>query len=918
MNLLERSFKVKVTEDLKILNGEEFEIFTRYILELILNEKVIHKGQNLYAKPVGYTADFANTEYKIIGQSGTDEGYFDDFSKPTKDIKSAIKNHATAEEVYLFSNRYAGTARLGDLKTHAKDNGVTQKILPYDSERIAEVILDKILASHIVDEIFKYLPTSYELFKILPKTSLLPAHKDTYYERIEENNIIEKLNHKSIIQAYGLSGIGKTEITLGIAQKVSPQYETVLWIDGDSIQNSKINFNAIKISKFDKLINLATILETYKVLLIFDNINADTFEIQEAFVRHNKKDSKCLISSLTKSLDEEYTFQLNEVSDDIAKKILFGGNIEVQEEDCAKIITYTGKHPLILKIIHSAVKNNILNWESLILELEDVNQLTDKGKNQTISNRIIGKIRQANEKELSILNYINNRIISKSILNKLIGNIGVEKLLANSIIGKDNSKYYSIHQIILDSIKTEVTNTQWLNEFYTKIKSYLIEHNEIKDIGFYCFIFNHKDLLFSIFDKASDIEFKRIIIYSIIQSTDIKNSSQIDSLVEKAQMLIEENKSYYENLLSIELGEIKLLKIDKKKDKEKYELEAKNEIDSLNKLLASLNDKAHKSTILHHIGKLYFKIGEDAIALGKFEEVLELKPNDTFALLQIARISSNAKNDKRVKEITAYIFSLSECPLSILLSFYELISNNNYSGLKSTHIDKQIDLFTAKIIEAIDSRYDQPYNILGKISSHLSYNFPEYFETIVNNLPTPSNIDFNENLRFNFAITLVSYYKYLKYNGGKEKNESKMEKTLSLAKINFELSDLDTDFKKATYVDLLIEAMEFDLALEKALEFEDENEFNFQKLSKIYRGQGDNSKAIENIDKAIQFHKNSGKNTLAYIAAFLNDKAEAENGDNNIVCLTTLKEAIEKQPTQKTKDQWTIKLDKWTEKFNGS
>ena len=48
-------------------------------------------------------------------------------------------------------------------------------------------------------------------------------------------------------------------------------------------------------------------------------------------------------------------------------------------------------------------------------------------------------------------------------------------------------------------------------------------------------------------------------------------------------------------------------------------------IDSLNKLLASLNDKAHKSTILHHIGKLYFKIGEDAIALGKFEEVLELK-----------------------------------------------------------------------------------------------------------------------------------------------------------------------------------------------------------------------------------------------------------------------------------------------------
>src|SRR5882762_7080659 len=134
---LERNFKIKASEDLKALNGEEFERFSRFILELVLNEKVTHKGQNLFAKPVGYTADFADTQYEIIGQSGTDEDYFDDFKKPLKDINGALKNHSTAKTIYLFSNRYAGTSRLGDLIKNAKKNNVNQVIIPFDSEKIA-------------------------------------------------------------------------------------------------------------------------------------------------------------------------------------------------------------------------------------------------------------------------------------------------------------------------------------------------------------------------------------------------------------------------------------------------------------------------------------------------------------------------------------------------------------------------------------------------------------------------------------------------------------------------------------------------------------------------------------------------------------------------------------------------------------
>lgn len=909
---LERNFKIKVTEDLKALNGEEFERFSRYILELVLNEKVVHKGQNLFAKPVGYTADFADSQYEIIGQSGTDEGYYDDFKKPLKDIESALKNHTTARTVYLFSNRYAGTSRLGDLIQEAKTKNISQEIIPFDSERISETILDKIFASHIIDDIFKYLPSSFELYKILPKTSLLPSHKDTYYERIEENEIIEKLKIKSVVQIYGLSGIGKTEITIGTAQKLLPKYQTVIWIDGDSIQNKRIDFSAIKISKFDKLVNLSTILETYSVCVIFDNINYNTSDIYDAFILHNKKNSLCLISSLTKSLDEEYTIRLDEVSDEIANKILFGGNIKLEESKCREILSYTGKHPLILRIISSAVRNKLFDWDSLIKELEDISRLTDTDRNQTISNRIIGRIKGINEKELSALNFIDNRLITQPFLEKIIGRIGVGKLLDNTIIGKDNTKHYSIHQIVLDSIKSEVTTSKWLEEFTKKVKDYLVEHNETKDIGFYNVMFNHRLLIDNILQKTKDKELKRIILYSIIQCTDIKVSAHVDSLINQITPLISDNNTYYENLLSIELAEINLFKIDKKKESDRYKEETKRSITALELLLPIAKDINHKTTIFHHIGKLYFKIGEDKTALLYFENVLKLKPNNPFALLQVARIESKAENSEKVKEITEFIFNMKDCPLSILLSFYELISFNNYSELKNKYVDEKIDEFAVKIIEAIDSRYEQPYNILSKLSSHLSYNFPSHFETIVDNLPTPANIDFNENLRFSFALILLSFYKYLKYNSGQEK----MNKTFLLAKNNFELSNLDSDFKISTYVDLLIEAGEHDLAEEQANKFESENEFNYQKLSKIYRGQGKFDEAIKAANAAIAFSKLSGKKQTAYIAAFLNDRAEAENNDNRVECLNTLKEAIDKQTNNKTKNQWNTKLTDWTKKYN--
>jgi len=904
MSLLKRNFKVKVKDDLLILNGEEFERFSKLILELILNEKIVHKGHNLYAKPVGYTADFADGEYEIIGQAGTDQDYFDDFEKPIKDIKSAIKNHESAKKIYLFSNRYAGTSRLGDLKVKTNVEFSDRKVIPYDCERIADEILEKIIASHIIDDIFYFLPSAYELYRMLPGTNSVPAHKDQYYTRNDEIKIIKQLAAKSVVQIYGLSGIGKSEITIEIARRIAKNFETVIWVDGDAIQNMQIDFNAIKISKFDKLFNLAATLESYKVLVVFDNINYNINDLVSRFELHNKNESQCLISSLSKMVDSEMAYPLLEISSSIAGKIISGEDPSIDRESTTDILKYTGKHPLILKIIRVAIKNKMLSWTELIEELKDLNLAYDNERNQTIAGRILGRIKHTIERELAALKYINNRLVSKSLLDKVIGKFGVDKLKNNTIIASDDAKYYNVHQIILDSIKTEITNAQWEHDFEYRIKTYLMLHNETKDISFYNVVFNHDNLISRILSETNDTDLKRIIVYSMIQSIDIKNPKKTEELVKLAIQLINNGNTYYETLLSIELGEIKLWGINKKVEKDRYLLEANQEITTLSSKLNDSLDSNYRATILHHIGKLQLKLGNRDEAMKMFEEVLVLKPKDPFALLQVARIVD--KDEEKLTEIVEYVFSLKDCPLSILLSFYELIVYNN-QNLRKKYIDDDISVFTSKIIEAVDSSYDQPYSIIAKLSRDLSYNQPEYFAAIIDSLPTPSNLDYNEELRFNYGLILSSYYKY----GDLDAEPDKMKKALLLAKSIFSNTPLEGDYKKGVYVDVLIADRAFDLAFEQLEKFKDRNEFYFQKLSKTYRGMGLYPDAVSTAQMAIDYHKNKNQINYGYFSAFFNDKAEAEHAENGRNGLTTLKEAIQLQPNNKTKKEWAQKLIEW-------
>jgi tetratricopeptide (TPR) repeat protein len=240
---------------------------------------------------------------------------------------------------------------------------------------------------------------------------------------------------------------------------------------------------------------------------------------------------------------------------------------------------------------------------------------------------------------------------------------------------------------------------------------------------------------------------------------------------------------------------------------------------------------------------------------------------------------------------------------------YDILSKNNMSKFRKEYIDDNIDDFVNRLFYSLSFGFEQPFQLLSNLSSYLSYNQKDIYYDICENLPLPSTIETNDNIKFAFATIQVAYYKNLKYSDSPKKNE-KMKKAFEYAEIYYKSIDLD-DYQRGKFVDLYIENKNFSEALEELDKYQQKNNaFYFQKLSKTYRGLKQYDKSLEYIGKAIKLLGADGNKN--YLSAFLNDKADTLKLKGEIdKAIGSLKQAIDFQTNSKTKDRWNIKLTNW-------
>ncbi|WP_400263124.1 NB-ARC domain-containing protein [Sphingobacterium sp. SG20118] len=911
MSKLKEHFINSFATEIGQINGTDFEYLCKPLFALITSQDVLHKGHNLDTKPVGYTADFISSDLKIFGQCGTDPSYFTDFDKPFHDIERSLENHKRCDKIILFANRRETGGQVSQLNILINARWQNLLVDTYDSERIANCILKHMHNTPLVEEILEYLPKTYEYYRILPQTNKLPSFKTKYFQRKEESEIVEKLNKQDCLQIYGISGIGKTEVSISVANILQEEFDSVLWLDGSSFGTEFHNLSSVHISKFKNTLNLDYFLQECKVLIIVDNLNVKVKDFVSLFTASNNNGSKCLITSLQRNLESISSYNLSFIETEIAEKILLSAKNRPSDSQIKTIVSEVSGYPLVLNLIISAIDVDDFSWNDIINELTNLKDFPDS-KNKRLSERIIGKFKSVISNELQWLKQINNRKISRHFLSETIGKKSVLELEKRSLIRIEDSFFFDTHQLILDSIISEITIEN--NIFIlVGLEKYLSKFNEIKNIDYFHFLLNHNSLVREIYAGISFTKnLKKTILYALIQATDSFNSA-VWFLKELNQIEYEPKINYYDLLLLIEKSEIELYQLDKSSDV--YRDKCQEIINELTEVLNDVKESNFKIVLNHHIGKFFSRLKDEKKAIEYFNKVIAEDINADYSRLQLARIYLNKKNIENAKDEIKKVFSreidFQNQSLSILLSFYELLSRNELQNERTKFLDDRIESFIKVILNSIDSNFEQPYMVLEKLSSHLGYLQKESFNEICEALPFPSNIDENKRLRLAFARIKLSQYKMLKYSDQLSKDN--MEVVLSVAEKYFNSIKFENDIERKQQLDLYIASEQYDKALEFAEKFEDKNEpFYLQNLSKILRGKNNLEEALISIEKALINDKVVAN---YYKAAFLNDKAEILFMKRDRSCIETLKDAINNQNTERTKLSWKAKKEKWLADF---
>ncbi|OOQ67360.1 NB-ARC domain-containing protein, partial [Vibrio parahaemolyticus] len=534
MDILKRVFIKKVVDDLIPLNGTEFEYLCKPIFDILVGEQSIHKGSNLYAKPISRTVDFSTNNFEVVGQCGTDGDYFDVFSrkfdeliklklsntKPIKDIKSTLNNSHQCSKIILFANQEAKGGRLDNVNKVIRHIGIKQDVDIIDSEKIAEIIFDNIGNQKLVLSLIDYLPTASQIYSAISMHNELPPLPSDFVVRKDEKSIIDIVRDNQVSAIHGVSGIGKSKVALGVAHKLSEEFDSVIWVNLD--EGKTFNFKSVKVGDFDKNLNLANLCETYKTLVILDNFFGNADELKSNFSSFANSDSRVIITSIERSLSRKSSFHLSEM-DEEESRALISSHINIDDKHIEAFISNIGGHPLCLELVCQIIEDEEYDEDEIkefIQEIEQIPEEIVKGRSQSISDLVIGKHSDRLSREFTLLSLLNSQQVSNYVLNKILGKRSIRNLEKSSLIVRSGINFSTIHSIVLLSINNLFSTSKEKDVFKNEICDLLLVENEFKRSDYYSFCVMHHELLRTLYQCDLSENRRKALLYAIIQTTD--------------------------------------------------------------------------------------------------------------------------------------------------------------------------------------------------------------------------------------------------------------------------------------------------------------------------------------------------------------------------------------------------------------
>lgn len=761
-----------------------------------------------------------------------------------------------------------------------------------------------------------------------------PDVDSNYVERKrEENALLETLKESNVVQVYGISGIGKTEIVKKVVGSVKNNYDRCYWISCN-------NYNEIDLENISTLlgikINLTENIKREKLIIVIDNYNSPIESITTKFEKSNLKSSKLIFSSQERTssckikkvpigyMDFNEAYKIFEVTK----------NDEFKTEEFKKFLNKIDRHPMMLQILKNYIldKDNGINFcdfkdriQFVLLEDDEISQ------SQKICEKIVGAYYDKSKLIYQFLSLVNSNIIEECFL-KSIAISEIPALIKKAFL-KYNKDHYYIHSIILDSISAVVkndSNNKNIIPYESQIIDYLEKQLDVRNIEYYKFVAYNNNFIKNLY-KISNNKYLKILLYNCFMS--FSNYHDIQIHINNIESLINENqlKKYYEVKLLIELVELKI-KVVGKEDKEKREECIQSSIEKLEGIKQNVkNDKKCIQLLDHHIAKLYNWVGKYDQAINILKKIIETNNKEYAAILQLCRayrqkIIDNKGNKEQVNKYLNATFSIlsnldyKKMPISIYLELVVLIINRplNENRILKVCFWDNFDYFSeTALLYSKNNIFEHIYLTIGHLASTLSYNKKEFYKEWFKEIEHPNFNESSNELLMAIINIYCSEVKRRKYNN-EQYNElvNAIGRFWSVYKDKYisNLTDSQKNFVFKPIIEFYIVIGKYNLAQNELDQiYNNSNEWHLKFQSLILKGLKKYSEAKEKIEKAIEVYTIKGE--VKYKASFYKDYAEVLYDMENKDCLEKLKYAIQICDHEKTKKSWENKLKVWKKEY---
>ena len=716
----------------------DFERFGGAFVDALLETPINHQGLNLLGYPVARVVDSVSDDGRMAVEYSDASGYFDGtMIKAEGDLRKALERRPTATNFFLLSGerRRPQIAQAFESRARAWPEMKGKGLHLWGAEEIASRILEQLIFSDtIVRSLAHYLPELQRIRDEEAASRLAPRPNQSHLLRRDVSDELSRRFSSDLVTVIsGLGGNGKSAAAAAYASGHQDEYDLVIWLEAGEVQRPQ-DLHAVPLDRGGETRNVTALLQTRACLLVVDD--ADPGLSARALAELCGSRSRILLTRRNVTPD---SFELPLLTRSEALEILQPAGASCSSEVFDAIWSTVGGHPLTLGLMNAAVVQGA-SWTDIVADCRAVGELPDG--NQSLADRLLGRLRPALERELSVFSWLGQPVATQDFLEEVVQPVGVRKLRGNGLTAVDRSGLVRLHDVVFAALGSAA----WVSperrvELGIALEAYLVTAAYDPGLRFWASARVLRPKLERLVGAGIR---KPAFLYALLSVWDTGEfqAGLIGDPISDAQALAGAPPPLA-TMAVIEAAE--QLFLHEKQDGDavaEARLEARLPAFDLLAALPGLSDR-EASEIQHHKGKALKRLRRIAEATNLFEQVLGgAAPMNETRLQLIDVYRGNPERVERaiqlVDEIMGRLPGEPEVTYSVLLGVIERLPWGG-GAWRATVIRRHADAIERAIAEAANVGVQQAFRAFAGLGRYLSTEDPVMFERILRQLPEPSH-----------------------------------------------------------------------------------------------------------------------------------------------------------------------------------